>query len=337
VKSLKFIFSFSLVCTLLLIFSNLPQLAPNIAPALAQPTSDATLSPTPFGLEPAIWRARLVDITPNAVLGGGAIVRVYVQGRSGERVELQQINTVLQNTTGTKAEYGPFMAEFAPVPPGRWFVSVPVLGISTAIQTDDRSLFVVEFDQIPASQATAEAQQSPTPTPLGGTLWTGQETGRIEGPSIAGAWLRVKVAGRSGVPVDLSTFTDFIGQGITGSKSEYPPDEVEFAGLSPGQYVITPQGLNTQLTVNVDINTTTFIEFKPAPAPTATFTPVPPQPTSPPQPTLPPQPTNTPVPPTNTPVPPTSTPTYTPTSSEPTNTPDPNQEPTPIPLPTPTP
>lgn len=247
---------------------------------------------------PTIWRARLVEVVPNAVLGGGAILRVRVQDSPGVLIEVQQINTILTNTTGTKPEHGPDVAEFAPLPPGRWVVSAPSLGVSLAVQTDDRSLFVVEFAQIPAAQATAEAQGAATPTPLGGVLWEGVQTSVIEGPSFAGALLRVKVAGQSGLPVDLSTFTDFIGQGITGSKTEYPADEVEFAALAPGSYIIAPQGLNAQLTIELAVNTTVFVEFRaaptpPPPPPTATATRV--LPTATPRPTSTPTPTATPL------------------------------------------
>ena len=244
-------------------------------------------------VEPIVWRAQVVEVVPNAVLGGGAILRVYVKDRPGDAVEVRQIDTVLHNTTGTKPEYGPDVAEFAPLPAGRWLITVPALDVSFALQTDDRSLFIVEFAPLPASQATAEALGSPTPTPLGGSLWEGKQISVTQGPSVAGAWLRVKVAGQAGLPVDIATVTDFIGQGITGSKAEYAADEVEFAGLSPGQYIITPHGLNARFVVDLPLNTSTVVEFAPLPATpiptaTATATRIPPTPT--------PRPTNTPAP-----------------------------------------
>lgn len=309
-KSFKFVSSFGLL-SLILLFIFFLIGPPNIKPtrALAQSTADVlesntpTLQPPPSTPIPEeqVWLARLVDVIPNAVLGGGAILRVYVQDRPGEPIEVQLADTVIRNTAGSKPEYGPFAAEFAPLPAGPWRVSVPGLGVNIIVQTDYRSLFVVEFSQVPAAQATAAAQKSATPTPLGNTPWEGRKTGVIEGPSIAGALLRVKVEGRSGLPVDLVTFTDFIGQGVTGSKSEAPADEVEFAGLSAGRYTIIPHGLNTQFTVDLEVNTTTFVEFfpvEPQPTPTSTpipsprpptATPLPPTPTSPPTPTPTPQ------------------------------------------------
>jgi hypothetical protein len=277
VRANKIIFSLFVIAILLLL-----GLFSGILPGKAQST-----------VEPIVWRAQVVDVVPNAVLSGGAILRVHVKDRPGDAVEVRQIETVLHNTTGTKPEYGPDVAEFAPLPAGRWLITVPALDVSMALQTDDRSLFVVEFAPVPASQATAEAQGSATPTPLGGTLWEGKQVSVSQGPSVAGAWLRVKVAGLAGLPVDIATVTDFIGQGITGSKAEYAADEVEFAGLSPGQYIITPHGLNARIVVDLQLNSTTFVEFSPlaatpTPPPTATATRIPPTPTA--------RPTNTPAP-----------------------------------------
>ena len=119
----------------------------------------------------------------------------------------------------------------------------------------------------------------PSPTPIGGMQWAGVVTNTAEGPSMAGALLRVKVTGLTGLPVDIATVTDFIGQGVTGSKPEdLAADELEFAGLSPGQYIITPHGIFASLTVNLAVNTTTWVEFRQIipPTPTPTFTPRPP-------------------------------------------------------------
>ncbi|MEM7031124.1 MAG: hypothetical protein AAF629_16295 [Chloroflexota bacterium] len=262
-------------------------------PARAQ--SPQTETPTALVSDTVIWRASLTKVVPQANLDAGAILHVYVQGREGEFVEVRQINTVINNTTGTKQELGPYAAEFAPLSPGRWLISLPAFGASTAIQTDDDSLFEVTFEQVLASQATAEARPQATPTPLENVTWQGIQTGQKEGPSLAGALLRVKVADKPGLPVDLRTLTDYVGQGVTGSKSEYPKDEVEFAGLSPGRYVIVPHGLNTEYIVDLDVNTTTYIEFKAAPTPTPTATPLPPRPTATPTVTQTPSPTATPL------------------------------------------
>ncbi|HEY84658.1 MAG TPA: hypothetical protein G4N96_06060, partial [Chloroflexi bacterium] len=130
-----------------------------------------------------------------------------------------------------------------------------------------------------ASISASAVIPSPAPTPIGGMQWEGVVTNTAEGPSIAGALLRVKVKGMTGLPVDIATVTDFVGQGVTGSKpQDLAADELEFAGLSPGQYIITPHGIFASLTVNLAVNTTTWVEFRQIvpPTPTPTFTPRPP-------------------------------------------------------------
>lgn len=138
----------------------------------------------------------------------------------------------------------------------------------------------------------AQAQTEPTATPVSGGQWIAQKTGQTEGPSIAGALLRVKVDGLTGLPIDIATITGVIGQSVTGSKPEdLPLDVAEFAGLTPGWYTIIPRGLGIEFTVELTKNTTVFVEFKPAPPPTATATATatpPPLPTSPPTMTPPP-------------------------------------------------
>jgi len=275
---------------------------------LAQSTGDTipldTATPTPtrqpatptpaataVAPEATVWQARLIEVVPQVTLGGGAIVRVYVQDRPDEQIEIRHGDVVLSGVAGSKVEFGPYAAEFAPIPTGKWVISVPALGVDLTIQSDDRSLFVVEFRAISASQATAEAVALVTSTPIGGRQWEGRVVSVSEGPSMAGALLRVKVEGLSGLPVDIATFTDFIGQGVTGSKPEdLKADEVEFAGLAPGSYIITPHSIHTSLTVELAVNTTTLVEFKQVIPPTAT--------------------------PTSTPRPPTATPTSTPTPAK---------------------
>lgn len=228
-----------------------------------------------------VWQGRVVDVIPNAVLGGGAIVRVYVREAPNSEIVLQQQpgELILTGQTGTKPEYGPDAAEFAPVPAGQWLISVPGVNTSLALQTDNSGLFVVEFVPVPVDEAAPAAEA--TPTPLGGQLWQGQVLTQTEGPSAVTSLVRVRVVGRSGVPIDVTTFTDYIGQAVTGNKpDDLAPDETEIAGLTPGQYTFTPLGLNTSLTLDLIGNTTIYLQFSPIAAPTATATPTPLPPTA---------------------------------------------------------
>jgi hypothetical protein len=125
--------------------------------------------------------------------------------------------------------------------------------------------------------------------------------------------------------VRLSTLAQVINTADTGQKpEELGPDTVEFAGLSPGKYIMEPLGLNARFDVELKPNTETRVEFQPQaipPTPTDTSTPLPP--------TF----TNTPAPPTATPIP-----TTTATSTEtPAPTIMPTSSPTATPLASPTP
>jgi hypothetical protein len=135
----------------------------------------------------------------------------------------------------------------------------------------------------------------------------------------------IKVVGLTGQPVRLSTLASIINTAPTGQKpDELGPDVVEFAGLTPGKYILEPLGLNARLDVELKANTETRVEFRPQvipPTPTFTHTPLPPLPTF-------------------TPAPATATlaPTITPTPSDtftPTSTPTPTPTSTPLPSSTP--
>ncbi len=247
-----------------------------------------TLSLEQHAQAPVVWQARLVEVNPQAVLGGGSIIRVYVRDRPGELIMLQQDELVLSNVTGTKLEYGPDVAEFAPIPPGQWLISLPALEANFSLQTNDTGLFIVEFSPVPVSQTTTSLQASITPTPRGGVSWQGYVVGQAEGPSPVSGLLRIQIINQPGIPINIRTATDFIGQGVTGNKpDDLASDETEIAGLTKGRYIITPLGLNISLTVDVQDNQTLFIEFRPelplTPIPfppTATLTPLPLPPTA---------------------------------------------------------
>ena len=249
------------------------QVATATPTAILAPTSVENETDTNNQNENDIWQVRVVDTIPNAVLGGGSIIRVYVKDRPGEPITLQQDDLVLNNTAGSKSEYGPHAAEFAPVPAGQWLVSVPGLSVGMTLQTNDNTLFILEFSPLPASQATVLAQTEATPTPRGGVIWQGRVISQTVGPSPIGVLLRVRVLGLNGIPIDVATATDFIGQAVTGNKpDDLAFDETEIAGLTPGRYVLTPHSLNTNLIIDTEANTTLFIEFYPLAPLTATLT-----------------------------------------------------------------
>jgi hypothetical protein len=250
-----------------------------------------TMTPTPAPAADLGWRGQIASNTPNATSGNGSIVRVRVSEQDQETVTLTRYDTTLTGMTGTKLEFGSDMVEFAPVPAGRWTVSVPRLGASLEIDATGYNLMVVEFLPNTPVEATIAAAEPPTPTPISGQVWEGRVLTNTTGPLISGAILRVTVQGQTGLAVRVAapdgTFATF---NATGAKEELGPYTAEFAPLTQGRYVITPSGLNASMAVDLDEYSTVSVEFRPVaplpsstptnPPPTNTSTPRPPRPTA---------------------------------------------------------
>ncbi|MEJ2557679.1 MAG: hypothetical protein P8186_15915, partial [Anaerolineae bacterium] len=105
------------LATLLLIGLAGPAAA-DVVPALQAtdvvrrtPTVTATSTPVSSHLG---WRGQIVSNTPYATSGDGSIVRVRVLERLDEPIILTQNDITLSGLSGTKPEYGPYTAEFAP-------------------------------------------------------------------------------------------------------------------------------------------------------------------------------------------------------------------------------
>lgn len=298
----------------------------------AQSTRDSlsTRTPTVVPTEDAlIWVGRLASNTLGVTEGAGSIFRVKVDGLIGTRIELRSGGFLMYADSGSKPEYGPYTAEFAPVSKGTWLVSVPSLGVSLPVEADGYNLAVIEFSRTPAPTATQAVQPSPTATPLAGQIWTGRLVEEKWGIGASFSRLLVQVVGLSGHPVRLATLVEDINTAPTGQKpDELGPDVVEFTALTPGRYIVEPLGLNSRFEVELKSNTETRLQFfvvSPTPAPSPTLAPAPADTASPP---LSPTATFTPAPPTFTPTP-TVSPTPT-TPPLPTNTPPPLATPTPL-------
>ncbi len=116
--------------------------------------------------------------------------------------------------------------------------------------------------------------QGPTPAPLATPVatsqvrWRGRIVSQTEGGGFMGG-LVVQVAGVAGLPVEISTEGGWSATAVTGSKPEYGPFACEFAGLSPDNYYITPQGLGVSLWITLKEGETVTVEFTPSDAPTA--------------------------------------------------------------------
>jgi len=276
-------------------------------------TASAPTAPTKL-----VWVGRLVNNRLYATKGNGSIFRVKVEGMVGTALELQNGDMLLKGISGSKPEYGLYTAEFAPLSEGLWTISVPALGVSFKAWADTYNLVEIEFWQVPSSEATPMVDGTATATPLGGRDWAGQVLRETWGIGANFSRLLVQVVGHNGQPVRISTLTQAINTANTGQKLELGTDIVEFAGLTPGNYIIEPVGLNSFFEVQLKANTETLVQFQqraavPINTPTVQSTA-----------TRLPWPTWTPRP--------TSTPTITPS---PTTTPSPTNTLTPLPSPTP--
>jgi len=298
---------------------TLPTRTPTPSPTVTQTSLPAATSTR------ASWQAKLVNNILGVTGGQGSVFRVSVQGLPNTPIELRSGTQLLTAPAGQNPEYGPFATEFNPVPAGTWTVTVPRLGIAIVVEADGYNLAVIEFAPVDDSPAVL-ATNTPTPPVV---QWQGQLASETAGAGVPFGRLLVRVTGRDGQPVRISTITQPINTAYTGQKpAELGPNTVEFTGLTPGKYIIEPLGLNSPFEVDLKPNVETRVEFNPIiPTPTSTATP-----------TATPvsvyfYPTFTPAPPTNTPPPPqTPTPTQMPI---PTQTPPPTDTPPPAPSPTP--
>ncbi len=277
----RFVLTCGLSLAVLLLIGLARPVAADMAPVLQAtdvvrrtPTITATSTPVSPRLG---WRGQIVSNTPYATSGDGSIVRVRVLERLDEPIILTQYDITLSGLSGTKPEYGPYTAEFAPVSPGRWTVSLPDLGTSMEIELDGYNLVVVEFAPYTAAEATATAQITstptpkpppgtptprPTPTPTPAMQWVGavmRHDKPYQGKVFAA--IAVRVNGLPNLPVML-TAGDTTLTCTTGSKPEYGDYACEFGGLSPGTYSIVAQGLEPVVPVMIGQGDFVLVEFR---------------------------------------------------------------------------
>ena len=229
------------------------------------------------------WEGRLVSETADYSLYG-SVLRVSVEGKPGLPVKIyteEGWNTT--NYTSTKPEYGPFVAEFAPLQVGYYYIAPQGLGVEFRIYADAKSYIFVEFRMVegtptpaPTPTPTAPAP-TPTPTPAIATLtpvpastpvppavvtWTGQVVENTSGPIMDGlsASIAVVVHGAKDLPVTLKS-DGWSAVARTGTKPDYGDYACEFGGLSPGTYTVIPQGMNVAVPVTMDGRGFARVEF----------------------------------------------------------------------------
>jgi hypothetical protein len=263
------------------------------------PSAALSSSPTPQ----LVWEGQIVSDIPNVTPPSGSILRVSVEGLKGVEITVSAYDWSTTALSGSKTEYGPYMAEFAPLQPGSYTVSVESLGASLEITADSTNLIVVEFTQVyrvlptptstpspsptppptwtpmPLVTATPTATSSPTPRPV--SVWVGSIVRQVSGAGrgISQAAIAVRVVGKWWLPVEIGS-GGWTTTALTGTKSEYGDTACEFGALPAGTYTITPQGLGASVIVTVDEGGFALVEFvqrslPPTPTTIPTVTPTP--------------------------------------------------------------
>ncbi|TEU11812.1 MAG: hypothetical protein E3J21_22705 [Anaerolineales bacterium] len=267
------------------------------------PLAALSSSPTPQ----LVWEGQIVSDIPNVTPPSGSILRVSVEGLKGVPITVSAYDWSTTALSGSKTEYGPYMAEFAPLQPGFYTVSVESLGASLEITADGTNLIVIEFTQVyrvlptptptpspspsptpqptwtptPLVTATPTATSSPTPQPV--SVWTGSIVRQVSGADrgISRAAIAVRVVGIWWLPVAIRS-GGWSTTALTGTKPEHGDTACEFGALPAGTYTIIPQGLNESVTVTVDEGGFALVEFvqrslppTPAPITVPTVTPTP--------------------------------------------------------------
>jgi hypothetical protein len=233
----------------------------------------------------ACWQAAITEQWTDTDLVG-SVLRVSVEGKAGLPVWVRSRGGFeTYNYTGTKPEYGPYVAEYAPLSRGTYFIEPQGLGIEFEIWLDGKSYTRVDFTPLPcaptatptqrpaaaptrAPAATptqrAEAPAAPPPTqppqPVAG--WQGRVVEHIRG--LEGryhATIAVRVIGRpAGQEVEIRS-NGWSETCKTGTKPEHGPDACEFGALNAGTYRLTPKDLGTALDVTVGLQDFVMVEF----------------------------------------------------------------------------
>ena len=240
------------------------------------------------GVEAAsCWQAEITQQRSDVDLVG-SVLRVSVQGKKGLPVVVRSIGSFeTVNVTGTKPEYGPYVAEFAPLSRGIYTIEPQGLGEVFEVWLDGRNYTRVDFTPLPCAptptptprpprtatprpqptvtrQAAAAPAAPPAPAPPPQTVpdWQGRIAKRLDG--LAGryfATIAVRVIGRpAGQEVEIQS-TGWNATCKTGTKPEHGPDACEFGALNSGTYRLIPKDLGTYLDVTVGLQDFVLVEF----------------------------------------------------------------------------
>jgi hypothetical protein len=258
------------------------------------------VAPSPPPPAPTRWEAKVLAVTHNLDLAG-SVLRVSVVGKVGLPVEVASVgnwNTI--GYTGTKPEYGDYVAEFAALQEGDYFIRPEGVDTELRLFLDGRSFVFVEFRERegytppppppppavptstptpappaappppppvatvtaapPIATGTPSAAPSPAPTPV--TVWKGEVVSNTSKEQYAGylSSIQVVVEGMKGLPVDVKA-GGWMATAVTGTKPECGDFCLEFGGLSPSLYTIMPRGLGSSVDVVVEGGGLALVKF----------------------------------------------------------------------------
>ncbi len=233
------------------------------------------------------WKAEITQQRTDVDLVG-SVLRVSVQGQPGLAVVVRSRGSFeTRNITGTKPEYGPYVAEFAPLSKGIYTIEPQGLGTVFELWLDGKNYTRVDFTPLPcaptptptprpprtvtprpqptvarqpATSPSAPSAQAPPPQPA--SAWQGRIAKRLD--SLEGryfATIAVRVIGRpAGQEVEIQS-AGWSATCKTGTKPEHGPDACEFGALNSGTYRLIPKDLGTHLDVTVGLQDFVLVEF----------------------------------------------------------------------------
>jgi hypothetical protein len=232
------------------------------------------------------WEAAITEQWTDVNLVG-SVLRVSVHGKMGLPVEVRSrgdFRTI--GFTGTKPEYGPFVAEFAPMSRGIYYIEPQGLGIVFKVWLDGMNYTRVDFTPQPCAPTptltprpvTATPHFRPTATRRPATAtplppaptrhpppaqgWYGHIAEHSKNPKgVYQATIAVRVIGRPAGQEVIIRSGDWGALAKTGTKPEHGPDACEFGALRAGTYRVIPTGLGTHLDVTVEQGDFVLVEF----------------------------------------------------------------------------
>lgn len=267
-------------------FSKWLWLVLSVVAILSVPLLLGWKEPQPLVQAAGCWKAEITEQRTDVNLAG-SVLRVSVQGKVGLPVLVRSIGSFETiGFTGTKPEYGPFVAEFAPLSKGIYYIEPQGLDTVFEVWLDGKNHTRVDFTPLPCAPpptptsrplkaavrplatatrtpiATSTPRPAPTKATQPATGWQGrvaQRLDKLEGRYYA--TIAVRVIGRpAGQEVEIFS-QDWSATCKTGTKPEHGPDACEFGALNPGTYRLRPKDLGTHLDVTVDLQDFVLVEF----------------------------------------------------------------------------